>query len=220
MMRLLLLNPNTNAETTASMRFIAQAAAAPGTLIDAMSAPFGVPLITTEQTLATAAAAVQALSGQIAAVPPDGVIVAAFGDPGLEALRLRLSCPVTGIAEAAMAEAGSGNSRSFAVVTTTPGLVGSIEARARTYGHGRTLRGVVLTEGDPHAVMADHDRLVEALAKACAHAIETWSVQALVLGGGPLGVAAQALSDRFPIPIIAPVPAAVRLAQKRALQRG
>lgn len=219
MMRLLLLNPNTNAETTASMRFIAQAAASPGTLIDAMSAPYGVPLITTEQTLATAAAAVQALAGQIATAPPDGVIIAAFGDPGLAALRLRLSCPITGIAEAAMGEAGS-SGRSFAVVTTTPGLVGAIEAAARAYGHGRTLRGVVLTEGDPHAAMADHERLVEALAKACAHAIDTLSVQALVLGGGPLGVVAQALSDRFSIPIIAPVPAAVRLAQKRASQRG
>lgn len=214
MTRLLLVNPNTNAATTASMRFIAQAAASAGTLIEAMSAPYGVPLITTEEALTTAAAAVQSLSSQIADVPPDGVIIAAFGDPGLEALRLRLSCPITGIAEAAMGEAGSGG-RPFAVVTTTPGLVSSIEATARAYGHGRALRGVALTEGDVHAVMADHDRLVEALAKACAHAIKTMSVQALVIGGGPLGQAAQALAARFPIPVIAPIPAAVRLAQKR-----
>lgn len=215
MTRLLLVNPNTDAATTASMRFLAQAAATAGTLVEAVSAPFGAPLITDEQALATAGQAVSALSGQIAANMPDGVIIAAFGDPGLETLRLRLSCPVTGIAEASMRVAGSGG-RPFAVVTTTPGLVGAIEATARLHGHGESLRGVVLTHGDIHAVMADHDLLVEALADACNRAIQRLSVEAVVIGGGPLGLAAQALSDRFPIPIIAPIPAAVRLAQRRA----
>ena len=113
-----------------------------------------------------------------------------------------------------MAEAGSGR-RPFAVVTTTPDLVDSITALAEAYGHGATMRGVALTEGDVHAVMADHATLVEALAKACAHAIETLGPRLCVIGGGPLGQAAQSLSMRFPVPVIAPIPAAVRLAQKR-----
>ena len=189
MTRLLLINPNTNAATTNMMRAIAQAAAPGGTVVDAMSAPYGVPLITDEQALEQSAKAVQALAGTIATTPPDGVIISAFGDPGLAALRLRLSCPVTGIAEAGMAEAGSGR-RPFAVVTTTPDLADSITALAHAYGHGATMRGVALTEGDVHAVMADHGLLVEALAKACAHAIETLGAKALVIGGGPLGQAA------------------------------
>ena len=111
------------------MRAIAQAAAPAGTVIDALSAPYGVPLITNEEALAQSAKAVQALTGAITTAPPDGVIIAAFGDPGLAALRLRLSCPVTGIAEAGMAEAGTGR-RPFAVVTTTPDLVSSITGLA------------------------------------------------------------------------------------------
>lgn len=217
MTRLLLINPNTNAATTGMMRAIAQAAAPRDTLIDAMSAPYGVPLITNEEALAQAAKAVQALAGAIASVPPDGVIISAFGDPGLAGLRHRLSCPVTGIAEAGMAEADSGK-RPFAVVTTTPDLVGSITALAQAYGHGATMRGVALTEGDVHAVMADHETLVEALAKACHHAIETMGAEAIVIGGGPLGQAAQSLNLRFTVPIIAPIPAAVRLAQKRFMR--
>lgn len=216
-MRLLLINPNTNAGTTNMMRAIAQAAAPGGTVIDAMSAPYGVPLITNDEALAQAAKAVQALAGTIATTPPDGVIISAFGDPGLAALRLRLSCPVTGIAEAGMAEAGSGR-RPFAVVTTTPDLVESITGLAQAYGHAATFRGVALTEGDVHAVMADHATLVEALAKACTHAIETLGAEAIVIGGGPLGQAAQSLNLRFPAPIIAPIPAAVRLAQKRVMR--
>eukprot|EP01035_Chromulina_nebulosa_P055082 gene55082-75476_t len=93
LMRLLLINPNTNAGTTSMMRGIAQATASAGTVIDAMSAPYGVPLITNEEALAQSAKAVQALTGAITTAPPDGVIIAAFGDPGLAALRLRLSCP-------------------------------------------------------------------------------------------------------------------------------
>ncbi len=213
-MRLLLINPNTNAGTTSMMRGIAQATASAGTVIDAMSAPYGVPLITNEEALAQSAKAVQALTGAITTAPPDGVIIAAFGDPGLAALRLRLSCPVTGLAEAGMAEAGAGR-RPFAVVTTTPDLVSSITGLARAYGHEKTFRGVALTKGDVHAIMADHATLVEALAEACAAAIETMGAQALVIGGGPLGQAAQSLNLRFSVPVIAPIPAAVRLAQKR-----
>ena len=55
----------------------------------------------------------------------------------------------------------------------------------------------------------------KALAEACAEAIETMGAQALVIGGGPLGQAAQSLNLRFSVPVIAPIPAAVRLAQKR-----
>lgn len=218
MTRLLLINPNTNAATTNMMRQIAQAAAPGGVVIDALSAPYGVPLITNAEALAQSAKAVQAMAGAIATTPPDGVIISAFGDPGLAGLRHRLSCAVTGIAEAGMAEAGSGR-RPFAVVTTTPDLVSSITALAHAYGHGETMRGVAVTDGDVHAVMADHETLVEALAKACAHAIETMGAEALVIGGGPLGQAAQSLNLRFPVPVIAPIPAAVRLAQKR-LARG
>ncbi len=45
-MKLLLINPNTNAATTEAMRRIAQESAPPGVTILAKTAPFGVPLIT------------------------------------------------------------------------------------------------------------------------------------------------------------------------------
>lgn len=215
MMRLVLINPNTNVATTETMRVIAQEAAPAGIEIKGMTAPHGAPLITHAEALAVAGEAVLALAAQITAHPPAGVIVSAFGDPGLLALRERLPCPVTGIAEAAMLEAAAGG-RAFAVVTTTPDLVASIEATAIAYGHAPQFRGVTLTKGDVHIVMSDPQRLVEALAEACAEAIETLGAEALVIGGGPLAQAAKALSGRFGVPVIAPIPAAVRLALLRA----
>lgn len=214
-MRLLLINPNTNAATTEAMAAIARETAPDGVRIEALTAPYGVPLITEPGALAVAAEAVLSLADAIAAEPPAGVIVSAFGDPGLEALRERLPCPVTGIAEASMQEAAA-EGRPFAVVTTTPDLVSSITARAKAYGHEPLFRGVALTHGDVHALMSDPQRLTEALEQACCHAIEAMGAQALVIGGGPLAQAAKALEGRLALPLIAPIPAAVRLATRRA----
>ena len=124
-MRLVLVNPNTNEETTAAMARIAQVHTPADTEIEALTAPFGVDFIDDPVALERSSHAVASLADNIASRAADGVIVAAFGDPGLAALRERLACPVTGIAEASMREAA--DNRSFAIVTTTPALVPSIE---------------------------------------------------------------------------------------------
>ncbi len=217
-MKILLVNPNTSLATTAAMLAIAREAAPADLLLDGATAGFGVPLITTEAALATAADAVVTLVREIAD-PGDGVIVAAFGDPGLARVRddlgqRRPPVPVTGIAEAAFAEAGA-DGRVFAVATTTHALVGAITGRAAAYGCGDHMCGVFLTPGNPVTLMADPPALLAALETACLAAIGA-GAQAVVIGGGPLAVAARALRATLPIPIIEPVPAAVRLAYRRA----
>jgi Asp/Glu/hydantoin racemase len=216
-MRLLLVNPNTSAATTAAMVGIAREEAAGRAVIDGQTAPSGAPLITGEAALEAAGRVVGSLSPAILAGGPDGVIVSAFGDPGLDALRAVLPMPVTGIAEAGMAEAGQGGRR-FCIVTTTPDLRAAIERTARRHGHAGSFAGVWLTPGEPSALMNDPARLVEALLEACLQAVREADVAAIVIGGGPLAVAARALKDRVGVPLIEPVPCAVRLALKRAEQ--
>ena len=210
-MKIALVNPNTNPQITEIMRQIAQASAPEGVEVVGFTAPFGAPLITNAAALTEAAQAVLALSGRLAG--HDGVIIAAFGDPGLEQLRERLPCPVVGIAEASMRAAGAGG-RCFAVATTTPDLVATIALRAAQGGHGG-FAGTWLTPGDPPAIMADPDALVEALYAACMTAIHEGGARAIIIGGGPLALAANALRDRLPVPIIAPIPEAIRLLHSR-----
>lgn len=212
-MRLVLINPNTSVAITVTMVTIARAAAL-GVEVDGLTAEFGVPLITNPSGLAVASDAVDSLAGVISVRQPDGVIVAAFGDPGIWRLRERLSCPVTGIAEAGMAEAARGRRR-FAVITTTPDLGPSIRRSAEVYGHGDLFVGTVATDGDPVQLMADPDRLEAALRAACRRAMADLGAEAIVIGGGPLAVAAQALRPRFETPIIESISAAVRLAIAR-----
>lgn len=208
-MRLTLVNPNTSSETTAAMLALAEAEA--GFALRGLTAPFGAPLITDEAALEEAARAVLTLAPALRGA--DGVIVAAFGDPGLPALRAVLDCPVTGIAEAGMAEAAVGGRR-FAVVTTTPDLTQAIARRAEAEGH-RVFAGTWVTPGDPAKIMARPEALRAALHDACLRALDGTGVKAIVIGGGPLAVAARALRGLLPVPIIEPVPAAVRLALRR-----
>ena len=213
---LLLANPNTNRATTEVMLAVARDLAPDGVSIEGATAAFGESLITDEAALARAAEAVAMLVTPARAAGFDGVIVAAFGDPGLALLRDALPVPVTGLAEAAMAEAAVQGP--FAVVTTTPGLTAAISLAAAAYGHGKDFLGVGLTEGDPRTLMADEARLVAALEEACRSVLRL-GARAIMIGGGPLARAARALKPAVPVPIVEPIPAAVRLAAARAQAR-
>lgn len=210
-MKIALVNPNTNTATTQVMVNIAQGAMPSPGIVEGVTATFGVPLITNETALEEAAQAVLSLADTLAAY--DGVIVAAFGDPGLMALRGRLTCPVIGIAEASMQVASAGGRR-FAVATTTPDLRQVIAARAAAITGGRFV-GTWITPGDPHQIMTDPDQLIAALHTACTDAITDGGAEAVIIGGGPLGAAAEALRDRLPVPLIAPIPEAMRLLLSR-----
>lgn len=214
-MKLLLINPNTNTVTTEAMRAIAQDAAPPGVTITAQTASFGVSLIAEPVALRTSAEAVRALLANGVEPGLSAVIIAAFGDPALFEARKLFPLPVTGIAEAGMAEAAMAGRR-FAVVTTTPELVDSIAQSAEAYGHEGRFLGTELTEGDATTLTNDPIRLPQALLAACRRAISQRGAEAIVIGGGPLAVAARAISGELPVPIIEPVPAAVRLALARA----
>lgn len=202
-----LINPNTTTATTLAMVQLA-AEAVPEIEFLPVTVAKGPPVITEPKALAEAAGHVAALADHL----PErisGVITAAFGDPGLEELRAVLQVPVTGIAEAGMLAASEGGRR-FCVVTTTPELAIPIKARAVAYGLGDSLVSVRLTSGDVHQVMANLERLEAALAEAIRLAIAEDAAEAIVIGGGPLAVAARALAVQFSVPIIEPVPEAAR----------
>ncbi|MFP5405901.1 MAG: aspartate/glutamate racemase family protein, partial [Gammaproteobacteria bacterium] len=103
-MRLLLINPNISESVSSLIAAEARRSASPGTEIEVLTAPFGVAYIETRfEALIGAYATAQLAAEHCARV--DAVVVAAFGDPGLAALREALPVPVTGLTEAALASA-------------------------------------------------------------------------------------------------------------------
>jgi len=215
-MRFLLINPNTSQSTTATMVAIAQAAAPGGVTVLGATARRGEAMIVDGAALSVSAGEVIALGAEHAP-DVDGIIVSAFGDPGVQELRARVSIPVIGIAEAAMREAAKWQNagRRFGIATVTPGLVDAIIARVRALGLADQFTGVRLTSGDPLALVADPVRLIEALDDAVGQCLRSDGAESVVIGGGPLGQAAAALAARHIIPVIAPIPASIRhLAQE------
>jgi Asp/Glu/hydantoin racemase len=207
-MRILLINPNTSRDTTAMMVAIARSCVPDGIGVTGATATRGPPMITTQVALVAAAAEVVEI-GIREAAGVSGIIVGAFGDPGLETLRRNVSIPAVGICEAAMIEAAAGGRR-FGVATVTPDLAAPITERARHLGLLHLFTGIRLTPGDPLALTADPLRLQQHLAEAVATCFDDDHADAVIIGGGPLGQAATGLAQSFEQPIIAPIPAAIR----------
>lgn len=218
-----LINPNTSQVTTAMMAAIARRTLRPedGYQVRGITVAEGPSMLVGEEVLRAAGpqvleAARRTLSG------PEGelveaFVVSAFGDPGVEQLRTWTDVPVVGIAEAAMAQAAA-DGRRFGIATTTPGLAAAIAARVAGLGWSAQYTGIRLTPGDPERLAATPLAMRERLAEAVEACVATDGAEAVIIGGGPLGEAAEALRGRFPVPVIGPIPAACQEVQ-RVLRR-
>ncbi|MEU9861417.1 aspartate/glutamate racemase family protein [Streptomyces sp. NPDC047971] len=209
-----LVNPNSSTDTTAMMTAIARRTLGPRVL--GVTAERGPRMLTDPAALRAAAPEVVAAGRRALASGTCGaLLVAAFGDPGLAELRAltlasaRGPVPVVGIGEAALLEAAA-SGRSFGIATTTPLLEGAIVERVAALGLSDRFTGLRLTEGDPEALSADPESLREGLARAVRQCVVRDGARAVVIGGGPLGEAADSLRARFETPVIAPIPAACR----------
>lgn len=197
-MKVLLMNPNANRATTDMMCRIA--AQTLGFAPEPWTAPLGPDLITTPDALDLAAVGVAQ-----AEIPPgtDSVMVSAFGDPGAAQLASRIDIPVVGIGAAA-ARACTGP---FAVATTTPDLASRIDSLMVQQADAQRYLGCFLSDNDPKTLMADARALDDALLVAIGRAASAGAEQ-VIIGGGPLGEAADRLSAQSPVPLVNPIRAA------------
>ncbi|MFF0749321.1 aspartate/glutamate racemase family protein [Streptomyces sp. NPDC004267] len=122
---------------------------------------------------------------------------------------LPVPLPVVGIGEAALAEAAEGGRR-FGIATTTPRLAAAIDAHVARMGLAAPYTGTRFTSGAPEHLAARPDALLAALTAAARACVVRGGAEAVVIGGGPLGDAADALRTRLAVPVVAPVPAACR----------
>ena len=177
------------------------------------------PLLTTPQDLKYAISGFVKIG--VEAAEDDGVaaiIIAAFGDPGLEELRAEVDLPVLGIREEAFHEAAR-DGRPFGIATTTPdpGLLESFRQTAVALGYEDQYRGTRATPGDPNELMqSSPDELDAALAEAVRASVEEDGAQAVIIGGGPLTASALRLQPQFDIPLVVPVIAAAQAAVEAA----
>ncbi|MEV6331240.1 aspartate/glutamate racemase family protein [Streptomyces sp. NPDC051909] len=129
--------------------------------------------------------------------------------PGPVSVPVPTPVPVVGIGEAALAEAAAGGRR-FGIATTTPRLAGSLDAQVARLGLSSSYTGARFTTGAPELLAARPESLLVALETAVRACVVRDGAEAVVIGGGPLGEAADALQSRLAVPVVAPIPAACR----------
>lgn len=211
MTRLLVINPNISDSVSALIRAEAERSAAPGTQLTVLTAPFGVAYIETRfEALIGACAAAQLAAEHHAA--HDAVVVAAFGDPGLMALREALPCPVTGLTEAAFATAMQLGQR-VSIVAISQRIRAWYRETVAAYGWSGRLASIrALDEplADIGAVQGDQGERLVALAQAC---VADDGADVIVLAGAPLAGLARQVRDRLPVPVVDGVSCAVRQAE-------
>lgn len=217
---ILLINPNTSTLTLDMMLTVARPLLPTGVALQGAVAAAGAAMILDEAALAAAEEEVVRI-GTAAARDVDVIVVAAFGDPGVRRLRNLLGIPVVGIGEAAIREAAAGGWR-FGIATTTPRLVRSISAGVCRLGLQGCYTGARVPDCDPLELAADPAKQDLALAQAALDCMTLDGAGAVIIGGGPLSETAARLRCRSNIPIVEPIPSAMRAAlnwlrfQKRA----
>ena len=219
MTRLLLINPNTSDSVSALIRAEAERSASPGTTVEVLTAPFGVAYIETRFEALVGAYATAQLAGEHLG-RYDALVVAAFGDPGLAALREVLPCPVTGLTEAALASAGLLGKR-FSIVAISQRIRAWYRETVQANGlEGRlaSIRGLDEPLADIGNVQGNQGERLVQLAERC---VAEDGADVIVLAGAPLAGLARALRGRLPVPVVDGVSSAVRHAETLvALQPG
>lgn len=207
-MRILLLNGNTDPAITALLAARTGAAierlGLPAMEVVPATAPFGARYISTRAAVAIAGHAVlTALAEHVGADNPhgyDAVIIACFGEPGIEAARELLPIPVVGMAEASLAAALALAPR-IALLTGGALWVPMLQefCLIRGLGPDRALvRGVAPT-GD--MIARDPDGAIALLAEAARTAAAD-GAGAVVLGGAGLAGLAPRVAPTVGVPVL------------------
>ena len=207
--RLLLINPNTSADITGAVAGLVAQASPPDVAVQAVTARFGAPYIASEASYAVAAHATldawrHATQGQ--ADGPDGIVIGCFGDPGLHALRELAGCPVTSLAEAAVAEAARHGR--CAIVTGGHAWKPMLQRLLPALAWGGQVQDIETVELSGVQLRADPVAAQALLVAACQRVLARQPVDAIIIGGAGLAGMAAAMQARVPVPLIDSVAAA------------
>ena len=140
---------------------------------------------------------------------PDGIVIACFGDPGLDAAREATDAPVLGIAEAAF-HAASMLATGFSVITTMSRTCIMAEHLVHRYGFERKCRGIHGTDIPVLALEQCSGEVFEEMVDAAQRALINDRSGAIVLGCAGMAPACRAMQERLGVPVIDGVAAAVK----------
>ncbi len=214
-MRLLVINPNISDDVTALIESEALRSAAPGTELVVRTAGRGVEYIETRFESLIAAGAVAEIIAEHTrpgTEPVDGVVVAAFGDPGMPALKELADVPVIGITEAALCAAALQGHR-FSIIAISdrikPWYHDCVE-RFGLLGRLASIRSINETLNSIGSVQQEFKETLLALSR---QAVSEDGADVVILAGAPLAGLARELKGQIRVPVVDGISAGIRMAE-------
>lgn len=223
-MKLLVINPNISDDVTALIKSEARRSAAANTELVVRTAGSGVEYIETRFESLIAAGAVAEIiaeysAGAGAADGPaaehttvDGIVVAAFGDPGMPALKEFADVPVIGITEAALCAAALQGHR-FSIIAISdrirPWYLDCVERFGLT-GRLASIRSINEALSAIGSVQQDFKETLLALSR---QAVAEDGADVVILAGAPLAGLARELRGQIPVPVVDGISAGIRVAE-------
>jgi allantoin racemase len=200
-MRILLINPNTSSEITDLVLGHARRLVPAGVTLVGATGAFGARYIASRAAAVVAGhAALDCYARHGSSC--DAVLLACFGDPGLDGLRELAEVPVVGLAEAACTEAA--RIGPFAIVTGGERWAPMLTEFVGSRGLADRLVGVETVAPTGADIARDPDGSLGVLGEACATAAAAGAA-AIILGGAGLAGLAARLRPRVPVPVICSV---------------
>ena len=209
-MRILVINPNSSEAFNAVMLAQLRAVARPDVEVEVVSPPGAPPAVESAQDEAQAIPPMLELVRSAAARGYDGVAIACFSDPGLDAAREATHLPVVGIQESAMHLAAQLGDR-FSVLTTLDRRVPIRHHAALRHGLERRLASCPVLDLPVLATVENREQVLDLLIRTGRRAVEQDGAEALILGCAGLGDLAPAVQRALGVPIIDPNAAALKL---------
>lgn len=210
-MKLLLVNPNTSEAMTSLMADAASSIASPGTDIVPTTARVGFPFVSSRVEAEISAPHIfETIAEHHADV--DGVIISAFGDPGIVGARQLFDIPVIGVSEAAMLTACALGDR-FSIITFSERFAAWFYDCVLRTGLERRFAGFRFPDEDFRSIDTVQEDLAETMVHIVEEAARVDGAEVVIFGGGPLAGLAAKVAHRLPIPVVDPVASAVVFAE-------
>jgi allantoin racemase len=209
--RILVVNPNTTASMTETMRLGAQAHARPGTEIVAIEPEWGPESIEGFfEGFLSAAAVLERLATY--PDPVDAVVMAGYGEPGLQGAMELMDVPVLDVTSASAHMACLIGHR-FGVVTTLDRCVPQIEIALSECGLLGRCAGILASGVCVLDVDDDPAATVAAMAGPARTLVQAHGAEVICLGCGGMSGLDRALSAELGVPVVDGLVAAVKLAE-------
>lgn len=211
-MRILFVNPNTSDAMTELMASEARRVAAPDTVIDQVSAPFGSSYISTRSEAAVAghallSALAQHFDGH------DAAVIGAFIVPAVTAAAKELMpVPVIATGEAGLA-AASVLGQSISILSIGPPERKMTEELVAASGYSGRIASIRNLGLSGTKLTSDQRQADEKAAELARLAVEEDHADVVVLGAGSMEGIARRIQPRVPVPVVSPVGVAIGMAE-------